>query len=351
MSNHFDEIKELLSDLTSAPTVSGHEARLSPVVEKIATRYFDEWKMLPSGSFVLTKRSGVPGATKILLDAHIDEVGMLVKEILEDGFLSVVPVGGIDTRILPASEVMIYGAREVYGVVSATPPHLQNAEARDTLPAISEIRIDTGFSKDELAAIAPPGTPICYRVNYMELLNGRLCGRSFDDKICAAVIILSAVLAGEAGCKADIAVLLSSREEVGHIGAITGAYAEDPDYAIVLDVGSAAGPDNTARHKSYIGKGPEISFSALTDIKFTKKLIAYAKERGIPVQPVAEAGSTGTNANNIPLTRRGVKTALISIPLNNMHTAAEVIALSDAEAAAELVAGFLCRIGDEQKEA
>lgn len=348
MSKHSDEIKELLTALTSAPTVSGHEARLSPVIEKIADKYFDEWRLLPSGSFALTRRSGVPGAKKILLDAHIDEVGMLVKEVLEDGFVSVVPVGGIDTRILPASEVTIYGTRDIYGVVSATPPHLQNAETRDTLPAISEIRIDTGLSKEELSKIAPPGTPIGYRVDYMELLNGRLCGRSFDDKICAAVIILAAALAGKAGCRSDITVLLSSREEVGHIGAITGAYAEDPDYAIVLDVGSAASPDHTYKHKCYIGKGPEISFSALTDVKFTKKLIAYAKEQGIPYQPVAEAMSTGTNANNIPLTRRGVKTALLSIPLNNMHTAAEVIALSDAEITAELIAGFLCLIGSEQ---
>ena len=140
----------------------------------------------------LIRRGGKENAQKILVDSHFDEIGMIVTEIKEGGFLTVTSIGGLDTRILQASEVIIYGAgREIYGVVGSTPPHLQKPGESGKLREITELLIDTGYSKEELQKHVSIGTPVGFMPKYSELKNGFIAGKGFDDKACGAIAALA----------------------------------------------------------------------------------------------------------------------------------------------------------------
>lgn len=333
-----NDIKYLLSRLTSPVTVSGHESTAEDVIEEIKSMYFDELVYDNANNYRLIKRARSSGAKKILIDAHMDEVGLLVTDVLDGGFLRVINVGGIDCKILQPCEVTVHGKEDVYGIVTSTPPHLKT---KDAPPEFDDFYIDTGYTKDELEEKGVRiGSAVSFKYHMTELINNRLCGKGFDDKICACAAI-EAVKQLD-GCDCEIILQLSSREEIGR-NAASGAYNARPDLAIVLDVTGAEIPEEkySVYTSSVMGKGPEISLSVLTDTNLTKKLIECAEKNSIPYQLTVDGTNTGTNANDIPTVSTGIKTVLFSIPLMNMHTYAEIISLDDVSHTADLTAQFI----------
>lgn len=340
------DIRELTRALTSGCSVSGQEWRLDAVARDIADKYFDSLCKDNNGTYIFTKNATREGAPRIMLDAHMDEVGMLVTEVLEGGFLKVTPIGGLDTRILQAADVTIYGKEELYGVIVSTPPHLR--DGNNSLPTVNDLMIDTGLSKEEAEKLIPVGTPVGYRHRITELKNNRLAGKGFDDKICAVAAIEAVDLLSKTDFDGEITLLLSAGEEVSR-AVVTAAYRVMPDHAIVLDVACAYVPGSESKDKSTVGDGPQISISAVTDVGFTKKLIAFARDRELKHTVCVEAMGTGTNANDIPLVSTGISTALVSIQLKNMHTYNEVISLDDVEDTAVLLARFIEQLGKEAR--
>lgn len=336
-------IKDTITALSLGMSITGHERRIFDTVKNIAAPYFDEIHSDAVGNLLLTRRCGKENAPCIMLDAHLDEIGMIVTAIKEGGFLSVTNIGGIDTRILPASILTVYGTEgEFPAVAVSTPPHLQKPGDDKKLPKINEILLDTGYPKEVLEKLAPIGTPIGFEAVVTELKNNLLAGKGFDDKACAA-IILAAVSAMEKPADFDVCVSLTTREEVSGVGARCAAYGLNPKAVIVFDVNFAATPDSDKNKTLPMGGGPGISVSAVTHRGLTRNLIAYAKEKEIKHNTIVEIRSTGTNADGLPTLREGMAVAVMSLPLKNMHTPSEILSLDDAEECAKLLGGFAAR--------
>ena len=344
------ELKELMLSLCSLMSVSGHEYRSHAKVRELVGEHFDEIKEDAVGNILLIRRCGRENAAKIMIDAHFDEIGMIVTEIHKGGFLSVTSIGGLDEAILQASDVIIYGKEELRGVIASTPPHLQKSEDEKKLTEISKLLIDTGYEKEELEELIRVGTPVGFAPRYEELLGENICGKSFDDKACAAAAIYALANTPREELAADVYLLLSCHEETVRIGGVAAsAFSVDPDYAMVIDVNLAVVPD-TPRHETVdYGAGVSISISAITDRKLTKMTEALCREKEIKFTRIAAPSSTGTNTPVMNLVGRGIPTVDIGLPLKNMHTSGETLNMSDMRELASLVRAFAC--SDEIKEA
>ncbi len=337
------ELKKLITELSSLMSVTGYEDYSDEKIKEIVEPLFDEVYKDNMRNYILVKRCGRENAPKILVDAHLDEIGMYVSEITEKGFLRVVNVGGLDTRIMQASDVVVYGKKKIYGVVVSTPPHLADKKDEDKLKPIDELLIDIGYTKKEAEEFISVGTPVGFRPKYTELLNGRLAGKGFDDKACAACIIWAVVTADKEALAGDVYVLLSAHEETDRLGGVvTGANFIKPDYAMVVDVNLAKTPDTKAVETVEMDGGAAITLSAVTDRTLTKMLCELCKKNGIKYQRIVSASSTGTNATSLGLVRGGVPVVDIGLPLKSMHTYNEVLSISDAEAVASAVLVFVC---------
>lgn len=328
---------EALRLLTGIMTIPGFERNAAKQISQSFGSYFDEIRTDVAGNIVLLKKCGRENAARIMLDAHLDEVGMIVDGIYEGGFLSVSPVGGIDRQLLPASEVLIYGKETIYGVFAATPPHLVKPGDANKIPNWEEFRIDTGYTKEKISELVEIGTPVGYYYSGEELLNCRITGRGFDDKACAAGLICAVAETKPAELAGDVYITLSAREEVGGDGAECAAYAIRPDIAIITDVNFARTPGVAGEESGKFGEGPMISLSAVTDRRLTAKVLDIAKAAEIRVSPVVEATSTGTNASCVVLVEEGIPAAVVSIPLAGMHSYNEMLDLTDAEAFVKLI--------------
>lgn len=343
--------REIIKGLTGGVSVSGYEMGIESVVSAIGEKYFDEYRCDSVGNYYLIKHAKKADYKKILIDAHIDEVGMIVTEILDGGFLRVSEVGGIDVAVLPASEVTIHGKKEIYGVVCSTPPHLAKGD-RLVLPKLYDVLVDTGYSKEYLESVVTIGTPITFKHVYTELLNDKICTKSLDNKICALAAVKAAILLSQTDFDDELTVLFSVKEEVSR-AVVTAVYSVEPDFAVVLDVCNSKIPDSDKKENVVLGGGCNISISPVTAPKLSKKLVKCAKRCGIPHSVAVEAQGTGTNANDIPLVKNGVPTVLLSVPLRSMHTPSEVISFKDVEYTAQLVKEFLLEMtgeGGEKRE-
>lgn len=338
----YPDTKELVASLTSIMSVSGREERGRDALCALASPYFDEYIPDSSGTHVFVKRCGKEGAPKLLLDAHFDEIGMLVSDITEEGFLRVVSIGGLDRRILPAAEVLIYGKETLYGVIGAVPPHLQKPGDYKTAPEIGDLLIDTGYDGETLRTLVDIGTPIGFYERTASLLNSRICGRSMDNKACCAAAILGAAMVSGKEMACDLYVTLSSREEAGMAsGCSAVAYRIQPDAAIVTDVTFAIAPGVREDESGKMGGGPVLSLSAVTDRRLTRRLLRLCGEEEIPCQTCVDACDTGTNATMLSLVGEGIPTAVVSVPITSMHTYNETVDILDIEHAAALFAAAM----------
>ena len=325
-------------------TVSGFEYRAVSGIEDLYSKDFDEISSDRVGNVMLIKRSTRENAPKILVDAHLDEVGMIVSDIIEGGFLRIVNVGGIDPSIMQAADVTVYGKQELRGVVASVPPHLRDSDS-DKLPAVNELIVDVGegFSRDELCEIVPIGTPVGFSPVYSELGERYIAGKSFDNKACGAIAARAIadtpahVLAG------DVYLCFSAREETSRIGGgvMAACFNAEPDYAMVVDVNLGAGPDTPSKETVDMDKGISLAFSAATDRNLTAMTVELCREKEIAHSICAAPSSTGTNAIDVNLVAEGIPVVDVGLPLRNMHTYNEVIGYSDIQSLYRLVSEFI----------
>lgn len=272
----------------------------------------------------------------ILLDAHIDEVGFIVTSVTDDGFLKFSVTGGIDKRMLPATEVVVFGKRMLRGVVSTLPPHLQNDDKR--ISEISDFAVDIGCNFEEAKELVPLGSRIYFLHRYKRLLGGRICSNCLDDRSGAAALMAALPKLKEIPLK--FTLMFSSQEEVGTRGAASGAFGKHVDEAIAVDVSFAMSPGCEKKDCGVLSSGPMVSFSPTLDYKIFNDLKNCAKKAGIAYQTEIMSGRTGTNADVIQLTESGIKCGLISIPLRYMHSPGEVVDVADVENTAALIAAY-----------
>ena len=337
-----ETVYEMIRSLVSIMSVSGHEERGRDALCALADPYFDAYIPDPSGTHVFLKRCGKENAKKLMLDAHFDEIGFVVREILDGGFVRIAAVGGPDERILPTAEVNLYGKQTLYGVIAATPPHLQKPGDHKKVQKVSDLLVDTGYDKEALEKIVSIGTPVGFCNGTARLLGDRIVSRSLDDKACCTAAILAAAMVEPAQMECDLYVTLSAKEEAGMASPCSAAaYRIQPDAAIVTDVGFASAPGVRDDVSGKMGGGPVISLSAVTDRKLTRRLIDLCGENDIPVQTCIDGANTGTNATLLSLTGAGIPTAVVSVPLTSMHTYSETVDAGDIESAAALFAAAI----------
>jgi endoglucanase len=328
--------------LCKAPGISGGERLAAKVV---AAELSDIAKVKIDRMGSLTAEFGNPKAKEhVLLDAHLDQIGLVVTGIDENGFLKVGRCGGMDARVLPGSAVTVYGKETLCGVVCCTPPHLQEG-GEDQVPPVDKMSVDIGLPHDEVEKVVFPGDRILFHTQPKRLLGTRVSAAGLDDRAGVAAFIRCAqILSGEKlSCR--VTILCSVQEEVGGAGAKTGAFSAEPTQAIATDVSFASQPGVRPVNIGKLGGGPMIGIAPVLNRKMTDRLIALAKEKKLPFTREVMGGDTGTNSDDIATSRGGVMTGLVSIPLRYMHTPAEVIDLKDVENTAQLIAAYLREVG------
>jgi len=348
------ELQTLIREMTSVVSISGFEYLAEKKIRELLESSFNEYSHSPAGSYTFIKRckkskesvdSKVPA---LMIDAHFDEIGFMVTGILDGGFVKVLNLGGIDTKIMSASEVLIYGSlpeckTPVKAVVASTPPHLQNGGDQNKLPAVTELLLDTGYKKETLEKMVAIGDPVGFLPEFYELMNGRFVGKGFDNKATAAIAAYAVATVNEDELDCDVILVLSSKEETTMAGARTEAFKHSANIeaALVVDVNYGQQPDVPGDKSGKLGEGPMISFAVVTDRSLTQAVKDCTEANEINCKCIWEPTNTGTNANVIALTAEGIPTAVCSLPIKNMHTYSEELDISDAEKMAVLIQKFV----------
>jgi tetrahedral aminopeptidase len=332
-----------LEKLCALEAVSGFEDRVSEKIKKIFSKHCDE-VYIDKFYNVIGKKNGKGNhSQKILVCAHYDEIGFIVKGIDDNGFLRLSTAGGIDPKILLAKEVMIHGKKDLIGIIGAMPPHLLKPEEAKKAVKIDDIYVDTGIGSQKIKEIVSIGDAVTFLGEGFALSKNRFSAKSVDNRagVAALVECMEYIKGIDSESEADVYFVASVQEEVGLRGIITAAYNVEPDIAIVIDACHGNIPD-AAKDEAYnLGKGPCIGIGPNLCKKLAQKLIKTAENENIPYQLDVEPGDTGTEAWAVQVSREGVSTALISIPVRYMHTDIETVDISDIKNTGKLVSGFM----------
>jgi len=342
-------LNQNLEQLSNAQGVTGRESEVRDLMIRLMTPYVDEI-FVDKLENVIGIKKGKEKAARIMLAAHMDEVGLMVKTITKDGFLQFVKMGGIDDRILPAQSVRVFSKKAAFpGIIGSKPPHIQKEEERKKILASDELFIDVGAeSKDDAKAMGIEiGDPVGFDIKYTPVGKGAAIGKAFDNRAGCAVMVEALKLLDRTDCA--VYAVGTIQEEVGLRGAGTAAFKVDPDLAIALDVTIAGDVPGVREYDTTVkmGKGPAITITdsgLITHPKILRWLLETAEEEKIPFQ--TETGLMGsTDAARISLTRQGIPSGNISVPTRYIHSPAGVVSLSDMENSAKLTAAAIKRIG------
>jgi endoglucanase len=273
----------------------------------------------------------------------MDEVGLMVTDI-EKGFLRITRVGGTDRRVLLGLEVTVHGRRKLPGMVATRPPHVLSEEERKKSVPLDEIFVDVGLPEEEVKELVSVGDLISIDRDMSELKNRRVSGKAMDDRACVAALTLALERLSRIEHTWDILAVATVQEETGLKGAIAAAYGVAPDLAVALDVTFAKHPGVPKEATFPLGEGPTIGIGPNFHPQLVKRLKDVAEAREIPYHMDPIPGRSGTDAWAIQVTRDGVPTALVSIPVRYMHQPVETLAAQDVERAGRLLAAFVAEL-------
>lgn len=330
---------ETIQKLCALPGVTDFEQSAAQTIAEMLRPLVNKVDVDPFGTVTGILVSPRPHAKTVLLDAHLDQIGFLVTEVLEGGFLRFAPIGGVDPRMLLGCEVTILAASPLYGVISCTPPHLMQAGDADHAVPIHEMMIDTGLL--DAAAVIPVGTPIIFRHPPIQLSKNVVAGKCLDDRAGVLAILQTLSQLDRKKLMVHVAVMFSAQEEVTSLGAMTGAFRLRPDYAIAIDVSHAKTPDAPSDETFAFGGGVMIGMGPNMNTALTRALLRLARAEQIDHQIEVMEGDTGTNAWSMQIAACGTAQAILSIPLKYMHTPIETMHLSDVDATTDLLTSFL----------
>ena len=337
--------EQTLARLCALSGPSGFEENVTEAAAELLRPLTDEVYTTRLGSVVGVRRCGRDDAKKLLLDAHLDEIGFIVTGH-DEGFLRFAPLGGVDPRMLPDREVTILTDPPVHGVVACLPPHVQTAEDMDKSLPIKDLYIDVGLSQEEAERRIPVGTPAAYRGGCAPLGEDLLCGKALDDRAGFAVLLDVLERLKDKQLNVDLYVLGSTQEETHSSGAVTAAYEIAPRMCVAVDVTHGDSPDASKHETFQLGGGPVIGVGPNCARSLSGRLKELAGEMDMPVQIEVMSGSSGTNAWPIQVSREGVATAVLSVPERYMHTPVEAVNKKDLENTAALLAALVESLGE-----
>ena len=342
------DLKAHLKTMVEAHAPSGHEEDLRHVLHEEWQNLTDDMQQDGLGSLIGVKYATVPTESprKIMLAAHMDEIGMLVRDIVE-GFIYVQDISGMDNRVMMAQPVMVHGKKQLPGIVATTPPHLLSPEMRKKYPPFDSLVIDVGLPADEVKELVNIGDIVTLDVPMLELQNKRVAGKAMDDRACIAAITVCLDALQFVQHSWDVYATATAQEETGLYGAATAAHKINPDIAIALDVGFAEQPGVKVGGAVKMGGGPLVGIGPNFHDKLREKLMETAEYHEIKVNTEPTPRGSGTDAWAIQVACEGIPTLLISIPIRNMHSPVETLDLADIERAGRLLAHFITRLDED----
>ena len=342
--------KDFLRILSNGKGISGYEYLISSEVIDAFNEYSDSVTTDKLGNVIAHKKGTGDGKIKILLAAHLDEIGFVVKDIEDNGFLRFANIGGFDPRTVLGQEVRIHGTEDISGVIGSKPPHLQTEEEQSKTIKLEDMIIDTGYNKEEVEKRVKIGDSITVKREMLELINNRVAGKAMDNRTGVVSLYEALKELSKLNHYADVYFVMTVQEEVTMAGGLTSAYRINPDLGIAVDVGFGSTPDINKASTIDLGKGPGITLGGNIHPGFRKKLTEVATEYNIPYQTTVNPGPTGTDARAIQISRDGIPALVVSIPLRYMHTSVEVVDLKDIDYIGKLLAFFINSIKEDELE-
>ena len=334
---------DFLERLIEAPGPSGYEQPVREEWRKYTAGFADSVGTDLHGNVMAVRNPG--GRPRVMFAGHCDELGFQVNYIADEGFIYFNTIGGHDASLIPGRRVMIHAdGGPVRGVTGRKAVHLTTQADRGKAVKVEDIWIDIGVvDRDEAENLVRVGDAVTYEMGMQELRNGIAVARAFDNKVGAWVVAEALRRIESKGLEAAVIAVATVQEEIGLRGATTSAFAIEPTVAVAVDVTHAT--DSPGVNKKTVGDvklggGPVIARGPNINPVVEKMLFEAAEEAGVEVQVEAESRGTGTDANAIQISRAGVATALVGVPLRYMHSPSEVISLADADATATLLAAF-----------
>jgi endoglucanase len=332
-----------LKDLCAAPGVSGYEGRVREVIANAWRPLAAEVRADRLGSlWAIRPGHGPAPRPRIMLAAHMDAIGLMVT-MLEGEFLRVVGVGGIDARVMPGQPVTVHGRRDLPGLVVQPADFLLPKAYRDGVVPVGELLVDCGLPAAQLAELVRVGDVISFAQPPLELQNGLLAANRLDNRasVAAATVCLDELQTRPHLW--DVVAVATVQEETRLLGAITSAFELQPQLAIAIDVtwGNGPGAREYADKVFDLGKGPTLGFGPNIHPKLHAALKAVADRLELSYSLEPMAAHSGTDAFGMQVARAGLPTAVIGLPLRNMHTPVEVISVKDVQRAGRLLAEFI----------
>lgn len=342
---------DFLEILSNAHSVSGCEDNLNDVIIPIFEEYSDEVSVDKMGNIIACKKGmGEKDNPKIMIAAHMDEIGLMVTDIEENGFLRFTSVGGIDPRTIVGQEVIVHGEKELFGVIGSKPPHLQDVDEQKKAIKIEDMTIDIGLNKEKAEEFVSIGDSININRKLISLENNRVAGKSLDNKTGVAVLLKTMKELKNIKHESDIYFVATVQEEVTMAGALTSTYDINPDIGIAVDVGFGHTPELDKSETIDLSKGPGITLGGNIHPGLRTQLMEISKEYHLPTQIELTPGPTGTDARAMQIIREGIPCLVLSVPLRYMHTSVEVIDLEDINTTSKLLAFFIASITNENLE-
>ncbi|NLW59486.1 MAG: M42 family metallopeptidase [Firmicutes bacterium] len=341
-------IATLLHDLSNAVGPSGREDRAAQII----TDFFTSGEGRPwisnlhrdrLGNIILRKTGRGEQPPRIMLAAHLDEIGLIVTA-LEDGFIRFSTIGGIDQRVLLGQEVIVHGREDLPGVIGAKPPHLQQAGEGNNAVKIEDMTIDLGLSPERTAALVRVGDPITIKRRCCALKNSFYAGKAMDDRAGVVALVDCLRRLKDFNHEAEVLAVITVQEELGVRGAIVSAYGLNPDIGLAVDVTHGEMPGLADYEAFKLGQGPVIVTGPPVHPLIFDKLKAAAETGKIKYQVEATVTPRGTDAYAIQIAQAGVASGLVCIPLRYMHTSVETLALDDLKETGRLLAEFIMQI-------
>ncbi|MBM7582275.1 endoglucanase [Caldicoprobacter guelmensis] len=333
---------ELLKMLTEVGGVSGDEGRVRQIIKQEISSFVDDIYTDKIGNLIAYKK-GTKGGRKVMLCAHMDEVGFIITGIGEDGMLKFKTVGGIDPRVLVSKKVLI-GEKGYPGVLGIKAIHLQEPEERQHAVKVKQMYIDIGAtSKEDASQTVKPGDYAVFDSRYVEFGDNKVKAKALDDRAGCAVLI--EVMKQKERYDFDLYACFSVQEEVGLRGAEVLGYSINPDIAIVVEATTCSDVPGVDEHlhTTLMGKGPAITImdgASYANKELVEMLVNAAHKGGIPFQ-FKKGTAGGNDAGRIHLAREGVKTATVSIPCRYIHSPSSVMDLTDYGNTINLISAFL----------
>ncbi len=340
------DLKEKLIALSEASGVSGYEDDVAELVIKLFSEFCTDIKRDTMGNVIGFKKGSGSGKS-IMLMAHMDEIGLMASNIDKDGRLRFTTLGGFDPRTLIYQDVIVHSSDgKLNGIIV---PEKEPEDAGKSI-MVKDLRIDIGYDKKEAEKLVSLGDIITIDRKVVKLENDYISGKTFDDRACIGSLLVAGEELKKYNHDLDVYFVGSVEEEVGTRGAGTGAFGLNPDIAIATDVSFGRTQELKEEETVEMSKGTGIMLGGNIHHGLRNFIMEIADKYAHPYQIEITAGPTGTDARSIQITRQGIPTLLLDVPLRYMHTSIETIDVKDVENTGKLIARFIAELKDERLE-